>query len=339
MKDSLILCLILISTINFSCKTRQSNVVAPEGRLPVFFIDSTNAANAILNDTGDNFFESISESDISIQMKRSEKFLSKNEAKDAYKKFLQSEVTDFNEKEKFFLLTVFDSALVKINKINTHLINNEIGLVKIKTNHYGKDVYYTRARNIFIPDDIFNKSNLEEQLPVMIHEIWHIISRENKELREKSYALIGFFPHGKKIVFPSILKDRLLLNPDGVSTDYAIKLGKQYALPLISSNESNFKMEKPSFFDYLRFDLYPIDETGNILLDKNGNTKLDAFANAEFFEKIKDNTQYIIHPDEILADNFMLAVLAYNKNDYSKFSPQGKKLILELINVLKEQSQ
>jgi hypothetical protein len=55
-----------------------------------------------------------------------------------------------------------------------------------------------------------------------------------------------------------------------------------------------------------------------------------------FFTKIKDNTQYIIHPDEIMADNFMFAVLAFSNDDYNRFSGTGKVLIKELLTILRK---
>ena len=54
-----------------------------------------------------------------------------------------------------------------------------------------------------------------------------------------------------------------------------------------------------------------------------------------FFDQIKYNTQYIIHPDEVLADNFM--ILALSKRDPSSlddFDEAGKELLKKIENAL-----
>ena len=54
-----------------------------------------------------------------------------------------------------------------------------------------------------------------------------------------------------------------------------------------------------------------------------------------FFDQIKYNTQYIIHPDEILADNFM--ILAMSKKDPASINDldeAGKELLRKIENAL-----
>jgi hypothetical protein len=59
------------------------------------------------------------------------------------------------------------------------------------------------------------------------------------------------------------------------------------------------------FFNYLEMKLLLIDR-GN----QNESSKLvDLREVTGFFEQVGGNTQYIIHPEEILADNFALLVL------------------------------
>ena len=59
----------------------------------------------------------------------------------------------------------------------------------------------------------------------------------------------------------------------------------------------------------------------------------------DFFKKIGDNTQYIIHPDEIIADNFFMMTLATQEIDgfdMGKFSAKGKVLIREVEKAVRE---
>ena len=65
---------------------------------------------------------------------------------------------------------------------------------------------------------------MEKQLPVMLHEIFHVFSRYNEPVRDELYAMIGFKKSDKKVVLSDALKKILLTNPDGVSLNYIIKL-------------------------------------------------------------------------------------------------------------------
>ena len=54
------------------------------------------------------------------------------------------------------------------------------------------------------------------------------------------------------------------------------------------------------------------------------------------YKQIKDNTGYIIHPDEILADNFMFAMMYDNNMLTTNFSEQGVFLIQGIQKLLHE---
>ncbi|MBK8700171.1 MAG: hypothetical protein IPN29_11830 [Saprospiraceae bacterium] len=325
---------ILASAIIVLWTCRPTSVNYTAASRPVEFLDSTKATIEITSDDGDNFFQKLTPIDAAIQMKDNTLLVSPAYL-ESYKDFLKTQVLSFSDNDKAFLRSVFDEATMSIGKLNPDLIPVKCQLVKIKTGHYGQNVYYTRGNTIFIPENIFINPSREVQLPIMIHELWHVISEQNPGLREQLYELIGFRKHGLEISFPSFMKDRLLTNPDGAKLDYALLLpdGK-WVLPIILSGKNHYETGNNDFFNYLKFDLYGLTSTGVVEADKGGNSVLSSENHQEFFNAIKDNTQYIIHPDEIIADNFMLAVLANKNNDYKKFSAEGKGLILEIQKVL-----
>jgi hypothetical protein len=56
----------------------------------------------------------------------------------------------------------------------------------------------------------------------------------------------------------------------------------------------------------------------------------------DFFRQIRDNTGYIIHPDEVLADNFSFIMLDKDGAQASyKFSKAGKELLNLIEKILK----
>lgn len=341
--------LILIITLLYlscGCKliTNNSRVIESTTSKLVVFKDSVEASTSIIHDDVDGFFNQISVIDMSIQMKKNFEDSSNSNIKEQFKGFLQQEVSDWKQTEKKQMNEVIQKAKKMLDSIHVDLFPSDLAFIKIKTNHYGNDVYYTRGKNILIPENIFSQYETEKQLPVMLHEIFHVISRYDVQKREDLYALIGFEKLDKSPLLNESLAKKILTNPDGVNMNYAIRLEQDnkttiLALPIISSKFSKYKDNVQTFFEYLDFDIYALNQRDGkwtVLTDEKTKTTLPLSATPSFFTKIKDNTQYIIHPDEIMADNFMLAVLAHHKNDFRKFSPEGKNLIYQVLSILKK---
>lgn len=300
--------------------------------------DSITSSNLIIKDDSDEFFKNLQAVDVAIQMK--DDFLINNpNYVSVYKKHLTTQVSNFTKDDQDFLNKVYQKVLINIKKIQP-AFNIDLSVSKIKPDHYGKDVFYTRGSVIFFPESIFKEKNEKKILSIFLHELWHIISEQNPDLKEKMYKLIGFYKHGYPVTFPSKLEKMMLSNPDGGDRSYAMKLNNEkWLLPLIRSNQDRFNNSKPVFYDYLQFDVFYLNDKGIVEVNADLSSTVSNEDNMEFFQKIKDNTQYIIHPDEILADNFMLAVLAENTNAYENFSVDGQKLLKEVINLIKVQNK
>ncbi len=307
----------------------------------VDFLDSIEASQVIVTDEKDGFFEQIQQTDIEIQMKRTTPFPDREAAVRAYKSFLKTQVSNWTFEEKDSLFQIFTLVKSLCDRVNPRLFPAQIQLVKIKTGAYGAHVYFTRSKQIMIPENVLTGGNYQKQIPVMLHEVFHIISRYNVALQKDLYALIGFYPLPFEAKWDSPVESLSLTNPDGVSRKYAIQVPDKrdtfLAIPVIKSKFSAYRQDVPSFFDYLSFDLYEVlcnDVACRIVAKPKGTTTIPPSCTPEFFRKIKDNTQYIIHPDEILADNFMLALQSKESGDFSKFSEEGKALIEKILKRL-----
>ncbi|MFT4534204.1 MAG: hypothetical protein ACJA1A_003096 [Saprospiraceae bacterium] len=343
--NTILIAFLLLALVG--CKSNKKEVVkevAVSTDTGLKFLSKEEAENKIVVDEIEDFFGSLSIADMSIQLRKTDMPESGGESKVLYQTLLRNEMSEFKPEEKAFMQEVFISAKSAIDYLNPKLYPEHIELLKTKTNHYGPDVYYTREDAIILPENIFEAPSVKVQMPIMLHEIFHILSRYNDDFRDKMYALIGFEKFEEDLVIPKYLQDRLLTNPDGIRRDYAINLKNdqgeiQRAVPLILTKRERYDESMPTFFSYLNFDLFPLikitENQVTLGLKNKGESSLSLEHNADFFNLIKDNTQYIIHPDEILADNFMMAVIAHRDNDYSGFSNDGKKLLMDVIDVLK----
>lgn len=333
---------ILLATV--ACRLQKEKKL-PSDFKPgiVTFLDSTQASAAIIHDDTDSLFANISEADIMIQMKRAKNFVSLKEARLEYRHFLASQVSSWTTAEKQEMSSIMQIVKKMCDTLSPRIFPGGIRLVKIKTGPYGSDAYYTRGTDIMIPENIFPLADSEAQIPVMLHEIYHILSRTMPEFRSKTYKMIGFEKAGKPVTLPPALHKVLLSNPDGLTKDYVIRLKEgqetRVCLPLISSRFGAYREGIPSYFDYVKFDIFELREGATVfevLSTEDGGTTLPVRFTTDYFRQISDNTQYIIHPDEILADNFMLSIIAFESGDYSKFSKQGRALIDSVTTVLKQ---
>jgi hypothetical protein len=175
---------------------------------------------------------------------------------------------------------------------------------------------YTRGTAIMIPKAELAKAQ-KDLAKLICHELFHILSRQNPELREELYGIIGFVRCGD-LEFPRELAARKITNPDAPRNDHFIGLEiagqKCSAIPVLFSRSETYDVGRGGeFFDYLDFQFLVIEEGSSMhprVVYENSSPKMAGpEAVSGFFEQVGRNTEYIIHPEEILADNFALLIL------------------------------
>lgn len=334
----------------FSCTAQQPvSEIRLSKRQLVSLLDSTRAARAIVSDPHDRFFELVTPVEMSIQMKQPlREGESRAELLTRYTAFLQSDVENFSAAESQFVDKVIRDVFKTCESIGPGIFPDTLLLIKTKGRHYGNGVYYTRGNCIVIPADALRDRNRTAFKSTMYHEIFHVYSRKNPAKRTALYRLIGFESIGlKNLRLPEALAARVLHNPDGVDFAQKITLAVEGgrtidAVPIIYANHPGFTPEKAEFFGYLEFNLFPIerqdDGSWQVKTKPDGiSSPLNISNLPDFFRQIKDNTGYIIHPDEVLADNF--AFLMQSKDNpavIARFSPAGKQLIADFEKILKD---
>ncbi|MAE51976.1 MAG: hypothetical protein CMH27_09200 [Micavibrio sp.] len=172
---------------------------------------------------------------------------------------------------------------------------------------------YTRANAIFIPQNFLEHP--QDTIDwVVCHEFFHVLTRENPALRENLYQLIGFEKCGE-VELPADLEALKISNPDAPIYDHVIKVQSDgvdhWGVPVIYSEREFDESEGKTFFDYLTFKLLLTKCEDNKKADIKTAFNTSAYGLQApkdvrgFFEQIGNNTNYIIHPEEILAENFV----------------------------------
>ena len=189
-----------------------------------------------------------------------------------------------------------------------------IWLIKTSGREEG-NAAYCRHEAIVLPQRVVDRPPASLR-SLLAHELFHILSRGNPRLREQLYAIIGFRPC-EPIELPPALRDRKITNPDAPRVEHYITLqhgGREvHAAPILYARTERYRPEDGGpFFRFLEFRLMVIERAGDgwrPLLVDGKPVLINARENVSYFRQIGRNTDYIIHPDEILADNFVLLVL------------------------------
>lgn len=175
---------------------------------------------------------------------------------------------------------------------------------------------YTRHRSIMLPQGRLAVAGDERRdFFLLAHELFHVLTREDPSLRDALYALLGFEPL-RGFDYPAELEARRLSNPDAWSYQHAMAVQTpdgllsvipvvQTAIPLEELIALPSGPGPPPIFGVLQIVLVGVDPlTGGALRDDSGSLLAYHFGNTDWVPRMLRNSSYIIHPEELLADNF-----------------------------------
>jgi hypothetical protein len=252
----------------------------------------------------DDFIRRLSPFDRSARLK-TDKQISEQD----FLKFVASNARPFNESEKN-LLTVSYARLQQKLEIFDLPWPDSIFLIHTTGDEEG-DAAYTRGKSIILPTSRLRPSEADALPNLLCHELFHVLSRNNPALREKLYLTIGF-NKCSELAFPSDLMR--ITNPDAPVNDHCISLthtGRQiWAVPILYAETKTYDPKRGGeFFNYLTFKLLAVQRNEDALAyDPQNLQLLTPDQVTGFYDQVGRNTEYIIHPEEILADNFVLLI-------------------------------
>jgi hypothetical protein len=226
-----------------------------------------------------------------------------------FRDFVAAAALDWTEAERQRITTAYDSLRPELIRLKVP-VPERLRLIRTSGREEG-EAAYTRADAIVLPSSKLRGA--EAALPrLLAHELFHVISRANPELRDRLYRIIGFEPCGE-VKHPTQLQDRRITNPDAPINAHAIEVtvdrAKVWAVPILYSNTAVYDPARSkTFFDHLTFEFLLVELRPNRRHQVPGDRlRLVSPEKAEGFQdKIGRNTGYVIHPEEICADNFML---------------------------------
>ena len=288
------------------------------GPIQVEFLTLEEAKEAI-TDHSDPFFDKLTPLEISLRLDRDVTSQSRDEMLKEFRAFLRDQVTEFSAEEKEILSLTLPRVAKACQKTCPQVIPTRWRF--LCTN--GRDELgapYTRGNAIVLPQGTVQQlsaASLEKLGKLIIHESFHVWSRQNPTKRTAIYKEIGFEPI-PTIALPDSIESIRLTNPDGPGWDHAITVKNPAdgtdlrSILLLTSRIPQFSAGYKGVIPVLQFHLYALTNSDppKVALDESGQpVRKIPFLAPGFMEKVGKNTGYLIHPDEICADN--VAMLAY----------------------------
>ncbi len=191
---------------------------------------------------------------------------------------------------------------------------DEIYIVKTTAEEEGGAGGYTRANYIVLNENSFTDPNSDLK-HFFTHELFHVLTRNNPKFRKEMYQIFGFNLMNN-VEYPEDLKAYRITNPDAPQIDSYISLTVDGEIKnCMMILYSNRDYDGGHFFNYLNIGFLSLTGDSIKTIEYKDDKPIIYPYNqvTGFFEQVGQNTQYIIHPEEIAADNFAHAIL--NKKD------------------------
>lgn len=214
------------------------------------------------------------------------------------RKFLGEQALDFSTEEAAAWnesLEVVAPASRGLGKV----LPPEVVVLKT-TGREERDHAYTRGHAIVLPRTRVQTWRGMRAVRLLAHELFHVASRASSALRDATYALLDFEKCGP-IVLPPEIEAQRVTNPDAYSLDHYLRIGDRAFVPLLVCPKPLSEVkEQTTVLGSVNTMLLEIDPmTSNVL------RTVDA-RETDWAKTIGRNSKYTIHPEEVLADNFML---------------------------------
>ncbi|HIF31062.1 MAG: hypothetical protein ABGX07_00265 [Pirellulaceae bacterium] len=283
--------------------TTAEDALPLHGETTVRFANKAEATQAFQR--VDRFIRSMSKFDLESRLDRSPARMSE------FLEFSADQFVPWTDEQKKQIGPVVESLRKRLDRFNLPLPKTVL-LVQT-TGKVEGNAAYCRANAIMLsPRFLRNPRRLES---LLAHELFHVLSSHNPELRYRLYRIIGF-QSCPPIPLPEALKARKITNPDAPELDCIVKIdvdGKTVpATPFLWAKSAYEPGQGKTFFNYMQFRLLVLKLTKDGFRPqlKDGEPWFVSPNNrADLYWNIGINTGYIIHPEEVLADNFRALVM------------------------------
>ncbi len=234
-----------------------------------------------------------------------------------YKKLAEETGLTFTEEQTQALNESMAKLQERLNSLGfSYPLEDSINFVLTTMKEEGDSAAYTHGNSIFLNEKLLKyaidkgeegSAYLET---VLAHEIFHVLTRNDRDFKENMYNIIGFTLDESEPDFSDEVREVLVSNPDVESYDshgvFTID-GTPTEAVIVSYYSKPFE-EGVSMWDSIATGVVPVEKPDRIYT-------IDEVP--DFYDVVGSNTDYVISAEEALADNFSDAVLYGTDKEYA----------------------
>lgn len=265
---------------------------------------ATKAESQMLITDIDNFTNKLNNLDIDLRLGK------EKGRKSELLRLAMNETMNWSDAEKQKVSEAFKSLQTKMTNLKLN-VKYPMTVVFVKTSM--KEEFnvsaYTRKNWIALGDSTLKSASKEQMEYIIANSLFHLVSRADKDFRKKAYSIIGFNVLDREIFFPIDIIEKRISNPDVETYD-------SYAEFNVNGVQQKCSMIVYSKSDTITNNLDELLQIGFIPLNENfiptqvdGKTVIYGLNEiGDFYDKVGRNTDCIINPEEIMAENFAILV-------------------------------
>lgn len=246
----------------------------------------------------DEYLEAVTSTDISIWLRQPNSVADR----DALARHLAANVRPWSSDERARLGAMLDRLGPRLQQLAPWLPAHV--QIAAFNGEASSNADFTRGTTIFLAELKPTDAGLDERF---FHELYHVLSRANAARRDELYAIVGF-ERCTPMTLDRALTTRILVNPDAPIIEYASRIvinGQTlWATPLMLANLPRYT-ERSGLFDHIELQFIALhrDAAGRCEADPNARVSQRELGDA-VIAQAGGNTAYVIHPEELMADNF-----------------------------------
>ena len=297
--------------------------LAESNALGYRFADASEAAELLLGNR--DYYDNLTQNDLNFRLQKLDGTLAELEA------FAAEQTLDYTDAEKARI----DQAMDTIEKNcaewgYTLPPMDDIVFAKTTMLEECSAGAYTHGTQIYLGERLM-KCGFDDDPAfqayfdtTVAHELFHCLTRNHPDFRAAMYAILGFTVVDDDYVFAPEIRDKIIANPDvGHHNSYATFdiNGKMTNCAVVFTTLKPFAEAGDSFFDGMVTGLVPIDDMTTMY------TSDDA---ANFWDVFGRNTDYVVDPEEAMADNFSYIII-YGLDGMEYQTPEIIQAIDELL--------
>jgi hypothetical protein len=225
--------------------------------------------------------------------------------------FAAAQGQEFWDEEKTEMRRIITEISLAAGGIPLHLPDHIVFVKSTQKEEF--DANYTRGHAIVLGRTLFEdgKHTHADRVKLIAHEMYHLISRFDASLRQRSHEAVGCVYKGSPLVLDEQTRSTIITNPDAHEFACAMQVtlksgGKKWVMPATVLKVTNGVT--PTFAD-ITTKLLLVDAPGaqwQVVRGSDGKAQFIETATTNYEQIMNINTDYNIHAEEVVAENFPL---------------------------------